>query len=94
MPETNAVPHTSVIDLEPADADLAFADRLLDLAPEPDLWAMEQTRRSLVAHELERWHERPSPRRRRELDTLIAREVESLITAIKLLMCAAERTPG
>jgi hypothetical protein len=90
------MPHPPVTSLDPALEDPALTAkcaRLLDLAPEPDLWAMEQTRRSLVAHEHERWHGQPSPRRRRELDWLIAGEVVDLATAIKSLMKAAERTP-
>ncbi len=87
-------PSVALFDPDLADpARTAKCERLLDLAPEPVLWAMEQTRRSLVAHENERWHERPSRRRARELDRLIEQEVGNLCQAIKKLMSAADSMP-
>ena len=76
----------------PTRAELATvkAERLLASASEPDLWAMEQVRRRLVAREAERERTWPSPRRT-ELDQLVAMDIEELCDGFRRLERAAER---
>jgi hypothetical protein len=62
---------------------------MLAAAPEPDLWAMETTRRRLVAHEAELVRTWPSPRRT-ELDVLVARDLETLCQGFKRMERAAD----
>ncbi len=67
-------------------------ERMLALAADRDLWAMEQVRRRLAAHEQERWHS-TSPRRRPELDQMIAFEIETPCKGFVKLERALGRQP-
>jgi hypothetical protein len=64
-------------------------ERLLAAASEPDLWAMEQVRRRLVARETELERTRSSPRRT-ELDELVAADIQELCDGFRRLERAVD----
>jgi hypothetical protein len=74
-------------------AAISKVERMIAVAPEPDLWAMERVRRRLAAHEDELRRTWPSPRRT-ELNRMIARDIELLCEAYVKLETALERTPS
>jgi hypothetical protein len=96
--EITAVPDLPLTSPEPLDpAAVARVERMLDLAPlvadiSPEDLARVQRR--LVASEHERWHGDPPQERAEELDRLIARGVETLCAAIKMLARAIEHMPS
>jgi hypothetical protein len=71
-------------------ATMSNVERMLAAAPEPALWAMEQVRRRLAAHEAELKRTLPSPRRT-ELDALVAEDIEELCQGFVRLERAVER---
>jgi hypothetical protein len=84
------VPRSSLTQLE-AKAD-AKIERMLAVASEPDLRAMEAIRRQLVAHEAELQRTPPSLRRT-ELDEFVAADVETLCRAFVRLMRRGDAEP-
>ena len=90
-----SAPSDSPPDPEVDDPTLVAAiERMLDLAVHVgvDPEAMAYVARRLAAHEAERADTLPS-RRREELDTLIAEDVEALCLAVVRLRRVVERMP-